>query len=58
MFRRGAALVDRILQGTLPSAIPVEVANSYELVLNVKPARAIKVEFSRALMLQATRIVE
>jgi putative ABC transport system substrate-binding protein len=57
MYRRAASLVDRILRGARPSTIPVELANSYELVLNLKTARAINVELPRSLLLQSSRVI-
>ena len=58
MYRKAAGLVDRILRGTPPATIPVELANSYELVLNLKTARAINIDIPGSLMLQATRVIQ
>lgn len=58
IVRRAAVLVDRLLKGALPIDIPVEQANSYELVLNQRTARLLGIEFPRSMLFQATRIIE
>lgn len=58
LFKRAAALVDRILRGAKPADIPVEQINVYELVVNLRTARALGIELPRSLLLQATRVIE
>ena len=58
LFKRAATLVDRILRGAKPADIPVEQVNVYELVVNLRTARALGIELPRSLMLQATRVIE
>ena len=58
MYRRAAALVDRILHGALPATIPIEQANTYELVVNLKTAQALGISVPKSILLQATRLVE
>lgn len=58
MYRRAAALVDRLLRGAVPATIPVEQANSYELVVNLKTAQALGIKVSKSVLLQATRMIE
>lgn len=58
IFRRSAELVDRILKGANPANIPVEQANVYELVVNVKTARRLGIELPRTFLLRATRTIE
>jgi putative tryptophan/tyrosine transport system substrate-binding protein len=58
LFRRAATLVDRILKGAKPADIPVEQVSVYELVVNLRTARALGLELPRTLMLQATRVIE
>jgi putative ABC transport system substrate-binding protein len=58
VFRRAAILIDRILKGAKPADIPVEQVNVYELVVNLRTARALGIELPRTLMLQATRVIE
>ncbi|NRF69353.1 ABC transporter substrate-binding protein [Aquincola sp. S2] len=56
--RRAVDYVDRVLRGTPPAALPVELPTRYELALNVATARAIGVTLPRPLLLQADRVVE
>jgi len=58
LFRRTAELVDRILRGAKPADIPVEQPNVYDLVVNLRTARAIGVTFPRSVLLRATRVIE
>jgi len=58
VFVRAAGLVSRILKGADPAKIPVEQANTYELVINLRTARSLGIDMSRSLMLQATRVIE
>jgi putative ABC transport system substrate-binding protein len=58
LFRRSAGLVNKILKGANPANIPVEQANVYDLVVNMKTARALGIKLPPSFMLQATRIVE
>ena len=58
VFSRAAVLVDRILNGAEPSDIPVEIANAYEFVVNLRTARALGIALPRSLRLQATRVIE
>ena len=58
LFRRTAGLVDRILRGANPAEIPVERADLYDLVINLRTARAIGVALPRSLLLRATRVIE
>lgn len=58
MFRRAGHLVDRILRGAAPADIPVEQANVFEFVLNLKTARALGIAVPAAVRLEATRAIE
>ena len=58
LYKRAATLVDRILRGANPATIPVEQANAFELVVNLRTACALRIEVRRPLMLQATRVIE
>lgn len=58
VFKRLAPLVDRILKGANPADIPVEQANVYEFVINLRSARALGIQPPRTIMLQATRVIE
>ncbi|MFZ2649113.1 MAG: ABC transporter substrate-binding protein [Burkholderiaceae bacterium] len=58
LYVRAATLVERVLNGTDPASIPVEQANTYELVINRRTARTLGIELPRTLLLQTTRIIE
>jgi ABC-type uncharacterized transport system substrate-binding protein len=58
IIRRAALLVDRLLKGAAPGDIPVEQANAYELVLNLRTARLLGIEIPRSPLFHAARLIE
>jgi putative ABC transport system substrate-binding protein len=56
--RRAAYFVDRILRGTKPADLPVELPREFELVVNLKAARALGLTISQRLQLQADEIIQ
>jgi putative ABC transport system substrate-binding protein len=57
-FRRAAVYVDRILKGTNPGEIPIEQPTTFELVVNMKTARATGLAFPRSFLTQVDRLIE
>jgi putative tryptophan/tyrosine transport system substrate-binding protein len=56
--RQAARLADRILSGTPPAELPVELPDRIEFVVNVKTAKALGLELPRPVMLSADRLIE
>ena len=58
LFRGTAIYVDKILKGTKPADLPVEVAVRFQLVVNLKTARALGLEVATSLLLRADELIE
>jgi putative tryptophan/tyrosine transport system substrate-binding protein len=58
LFRSGASYVDRILKGEKPSELPVQLPIKYEMVINLKTAKAIGLSIPGSYMLQADEVIE
>jgi putative ABC transport system substrate-binding protein len=57
-YRSGATFIDKILKGANPAELPVEQPTHFELVLNLKTAKAQGVTFPRTVLLRADRVIE
>jgi ABC-type uncharacterized transport system substrate-binding protein len=57
-FKRAAVQVDKVLKGAKPANLPWEQPTKFELVVNMKTAKAVGLAVPKSILLRATRLIQ
>ena len=57
-FRRAASYVDRILRGAKPAELPVQLPTKFEMVVNLKAAKALGLAVPPSILVRADEVIE